>query len=121
MENKLALLAGNCTLWSKMLLVLLGFVNPMHLLCRETVLKIRLDLVWFLLKKIIKLNYFFKKIKIGLNRPVSILFFRTKTGSNWFGSVFFLFGSGFFQVFFGLSSVRFGFFGFRLIKPNRTG
>jgi len=75
----------------------------------------------------------------------SVRFFRTKTGSNRFGSVFSVlawffpvwlgFGSvwlGFFPIwhglFSGLGSVRFGFFGFRLIKskpnrtePNRTG
>jgi len=82
------------------------------------------------------------RTETGSNRPVSVrfnLFFRKKTGSNrfWlgflgfglvfsgFGSVFsvlarfFRFGSvlaRFFSV-----SVRFGFFGFLLIKPNRTG
>jgi hypothetical protein len=68
----------------------------------------------------------------------SVRFFRTKTGSNRFGSVFSVLAwffpvwlgffpvwlglfSGFFQ--FGFGSVRFGFFGFRLIKskPNRNG
>ena len=63
----------------------------------------------------------------------SVQFFRTKTGSNRFDSVFFrcglvfsvwlgfaLFFSGFFRFGFGL--VRFGFFGSRLkkSKPNRT-
>ena len=48
-------------------------------------------------------------------------FFRTKTGSNRFGSVFSVLSS----VFFGLAQffpvwVRFGFFGFSLIKQNRT-
>jgi len=63
----------------------------------------------------------------------SVRFFREKTSSNRFGSVFwfwlgffslarfFRFGSVFFL--FGFGSVRFGFFGFFLIKlkPNRTG
>jgi hypothetical protein len=61
----------------------------------------------FYKKIVIKLN-FFKKTETGSNRLVSIRFFRTKTGSNWFGSVFlvwlcFLFGLGsvrFFQLFF---------------------
>ena len=71
--------------------------------------------IQFLLKKITKPNFFFLK----------------KAGSNWFGSVlaqFFPVWLGFFLVwlvFSGFSSVwvRFGFFGFRLIKPklNRTG
>jgi len=54
--------------------------------------------------------------------------FWTKTGSNQFGSVFFdlarfLFGLARFFLFFGLGLVRFGIFGFKLIKPkpNRTG
>jgi len=51
-------------------------------------------------------------------------YFRTKTYSNWFGLVFFgltLFFSGLAWFFF-VVWVRFGFFGFRLIKPklNRT-
>jgi hypothetical protein len=58
--------------------------------------------------------FFYKKTETGSNRPVSVRFglFRTKTGSNRLGSVFL-----------GLSSVRFGFLGFKLIKPkpNRTG
>jgi len=66
--------------------------------------------VWFgfYKKKLIKLK-FKKKTK-----PVQTVWFCwTKTGSNRFGSVFRL----------GFGSVRFGFFGFRLIKPkpNRTG
>jgi len=76
-------------------------------------------LVFFL--KIIKLNLFFKKTETTSNRPVLVLFFRTKTGSNRFGSVF-LFWLGFFRfglVFF-LVWVRFGFFGFRLIKLKQT-
>ena len=52
--------------------------------------------------------FFFKKtrnqIETGSNRPVSVWFFKTKTGSNWFGSVLARFGS----VFFGSGSVRFG-------------
>jgi hypothetical protein len=77
-----------------------------------------------------------KKTKTGSNWPVSVRFFRAKTGLAWFfrfgsvlarffsglarcfrfGSVFFRFGS----VFFGSGSVRFGFFGSRLkkLKPN---
>jgi len=63
------------------------------------------DYFWFglvFIKKVIKPNFFLKKPK-----PVQTdrfgLVFGTKTDSNRFGSVFF----------------RFGFFGFRLIKPNR--
>jgi hypothetical protein len=41
----------------------------------------------------------------------SIRFFRIKIESNRFGSVFL----------FGFDSVRFGFFGFRLIKPKPNG
>jgi len=82
-----------------------------------------------------------KKLKPNRNQFIptgfgSVWFFRTKTNSNrfgsfflfWlsffrFGSVFFRFWLGFFLIFFSLGSVRFGFFGFRLIKPkpNRTG
>jgi len=51
--------------------------------------------VRFLSKKATKPN-FLKKPKTGSNRPVSVWFFRTKTSSNRFGSVFF-----------GLGSVRF--------------
>jgi len=43
-------------------------------------------------------------------------FFRAKTGSNRFGSVFPVW-LGFFPVF---CRFRFGFFGFLVIKPNRT-
>jgi len=83
----------------------------------------------FIKKKSNQTEIFFKKnrnrTKTGSNQPVSVRFFRTKTGSNRFGSVFsvlarfFRFGS----VFFSLGSVRFDFLGFRLIKPklNRTG
>jgi hypothetical protein len=48
----------------------------------------------------------------------SIRFFRIKIESNRFGSVF----SGLARFFlFGFDSVRFGFFGFRLIKPKPNG
>jgi hypothetical protein len=66
--------------------------------------------------KIIKLIFFLKNrnwTETGSNRPVSVRFFRTKTGSNWFGSIFlvwlgffglarffFLIWLGFFPVFF---------------------
>ena len=61
-----------------------------------------------LIKKIIKLKFFLKeKTETGSNWPVSVRFFMIKTGSNRFGSVFF-----------GLGSARFGFFRFRLIKPE---
>jgi hypothetical protein len=82
----------------------------------------------FYQKKITKPNFFLKKTETGSNRPVSVWFFRTKTGSTglaqfflfgsvfsglarffsvWldFGLVFFRFGSVFFPVFF--DSVRF--------------
>ena len=43
----------------------------------------------FYQKKVTKLNFFFlKKIETSSNRPISVRFFRTKTGSNRFGSVF---------------------------------
>jgi hypothetical protein len=63
-----------------------------------------------------------KKNKRNWFKPTgfgSVRFFRTKTGSNWFGSVFSVW-LGFFPVFFRFD---FGFFDFRLIKPkpNRTG
>jgi hypothetical protein len=48
-------------------------------------------LVWFLSKKITKPKFVFeKKTETGSNRPVSVRFgfFRAKTGSNRFGSVF---------------------------------
>jgi hypothetical protein len=81
--------------------------------------------------------FFFKKKTETEPKPVqtdrfwfgSVRFFREKTGSNRFGSVFRFdsvfsvwlgFGSvwlGFFPVFF---SVRFGFSGSRLKKPNRS-
>ena len=58
-------------------------------------------------------NQFFFLIRIGSNRPVSVRFgyFRIKTGF-----------SGLARFFFVLSvSIRYDFFGLRLIKPNRTG
>jgi hypothetical protein len=67
--------------------------------------------IQFLSKKIIKSNLK-KKTETGSNRLVSVRFFRTKTDSNRFGSVFFRYDSFFFGW------VRFG---FRLIKPNQTG
>ena len=69
-------------------------------------------LIWFLLKKIIKLNFFNKKTETGLNRPVLVRFssfLRQKsvqTGFARFGSVFTVF-FWFGLVFSGLSSVLF--------------
>ena len=88
--------------------------------------------VRFLLKKITKLKFFFeKKTETGSNRPVSVRFFRAKTGSNRFGSVFLVLArffpvlARFFSVFSGFLSVSvwFGFFSFLFIKPkpNRIG
>jgi len=60
-----------------------------------------------------------KPVQTGLAR-----FFRFWLGFLSFGSVFSGFGSVFFglaRFFFGFLSVRFGFFGFLVIKPNRTG
>jgi len=74
------------------------------------------NLIQFLLKKIVKLNFFLNQN--WFKRPVSVWFFRTKTDSNRFGSVFPVWLC-FFQ--FRFDSVRFGFFSFRLIKLNRTG
>jgi len=63
-----------------------------------------------------------KKTKIGSNRPVSVRFgfleqkpVQTGLARLWLG--FFLFGSvfSFFFVW-----IQFGFFNFRLIKPNQT-
>jgi len=88
-------------------------------------------LVWFLSKKITKLNFFFKiRNRVKPTGFGSVQFFRAKTGSNRFGSVFpvwlgfglvfsvlarffpvlawfFWFGSVFFPVFFCFGSVRF--------------
>jgi hypothetical protein len=86
----------------------------------------RFGLVWFLSKKNNQTNFFKKnwnRTETGSNRPVSVWFFRAKTGSNRFGS-FFRFGlvfsclARFFSVW-----VRFGFSGSRLKKPkpNQTG
>jgi len=80
---------------------------------------------------------FFKKknrnrTETGSNRPVSVRFFRAKTGSNrfWLGffrfdsvfsvlARFFRFGSVFFRFFVGFGSVRFfRFFGYKT-EPNR--
>ena len=104
--------------------------------------------VWFLSKKVTKPKLFFfeKKPKPNRNRvkPTgfgSVRFFRAKTGSNRFGSVFpvlarfsrfwlgffrfwlgfFRFGSVFFPVFCRFGSVRLVFFIFLVIKPNLTG
>ena len=47
------------------------------------------DSVRFLSKKVTKVNFFKKQTtETDSNRPVSVWFFRTKTGSNRFGSVF---------------------------------
>jgi hypothetical protein len=70
-------------------------------------------LIRFLSKKVTKPNFFFfKKTEIGSNRPVSVRFFREKTGSNRFGSVFPVLTrfSRFFPVFFGLARFFFRFF-----------
>jgi hypothetical protein len=53
------------------------------------------------IKKSNQTKFFFKKTKTGSNRLVSVQFFRIKTGSNLFGSVFSslaLFFSRFFSV-----------------------
>jgi hypothetical protein len=53
--------------------------------------------IWFLLKKITKLNFFFlKKTKTGSNQPVSVRFSflgqkPVQLGFSWFGSVFSVF------------------------------
>jgi len=84
--------------------------------------------VRFLSKKVIKPK-FKKKTKLNRNRikPTgfsSVLFFRAKTGSNRFGSVFpvlarfFRFGSVFFPVFFGFGSVWFFQFSAYKTEPN---
>jgi hypothetical protein len=62
------------------------------------------------------IKFFFKKNQNRF-KPTgfsSVRLFRTKTGSNWFGSVI----SGLARFFSGFGSVRF--FCFTLIKPNRT-
>ena len=76
--------------------------------------------VWFLSKKSNQSKiFFFKKTETGSNRLVSVRFFRPKTGSNWFGSVF-QFDSVLAQFFsdLNLGLFWFDFFGFRLIKPK---
>jgi len=81
--------------------------------------------------------FFLKKKNLNRVKPTgfgSVRFFRAKTGSNRFGSVFPVLArfSQFWLGFFGLArffsgflsvSVRFGFFSFLVIKPkpNRTG
>jgi hypothetical protein len=76
------------------------------------------------IKKSNQTEFFFlkKKTETGSNRPVSVRFgfFREKTGSNWFGSVFPVLAR---FSWFWLGLARFGFFGFLFIKPkpNRTG
>jgi hypothetical protein len=72
-------------------------------------------LVWFLLKKIIKFNFFlFKKTKTGSNRPVSVRFgFLGQKPVQTGLAQFFRFGlvlARFFSSFFSLSSVRFFWF-----------
>jgi len=69
------------------------------------------------IKKKLPNEIFFKKnqnrTETSSNRPVR--FFRTKTGLNRFGSVFSCLTRFFL---FGFDSIRFDFFGFRLIKPK---
>jgi hypothetical protein len=72
----------------------------------------------FIKKNITKLNFFLKKSKPNRNRfkPTGFgSFFKTKTGSNLFGSVF----SGLTRFFLGFFRFRFGFFDFGFIKSNR--
>jgi hypothetical protein len=61
-----------------------------------------------------KSNQNIKKTKTGSNRLVLVRFLGQKPVQNRFGSVF----SGLAR-FFRFGSVLFGFFGFKLIKPNR--
>ena len=78
--------------------------------------------VWFLSKNKNQIKIFLKKkTETGSNRPVSVRFFRTKTSSNRFGSVFpvwlgflgfFQFGSVFFWFWLGFSGLA-RFFRFR--------
>jgi len=91
--------------------------------------------VWFLSKKVTKLKFFFKKTRnrteTGSNRPVSVFLGQkpVQTDLAQFSLFFFLVLAWFFRFWLGLArfflvfSVRFGFFGFLLIKPksNRTG
>ena len=60
------------------------------------------------IKKINQTDFFYKKTKTGSNRPVSVRFFRTKTGL-----------ARFFLGFFGLGSVRF--FRFYAYKTEQVG
>jgi len=85
------------------------------------------------IKKNNQTEIFFKKnwnrTETRSNRPISVLFgsvrfFREKTGSNQFGSVFPVWlGSGSVLARFFSVSVRFSFFSFLFVKPkpNRTG
>ena len=89
-------------------------------------------LVWFLLKKIIKLVFFFKNPKLVQTDRFWFGYFGKKPAQTglvrffWFGSVFFRFWLGFFWFglalfwFFFTVWVQFGliFFSFRLIKPK---
>jgi len=87
--------------------------------------------IWFLSKKVTKPKFFFFKknqnrTETGSNRSVSVRFFRAKTGSNRFGSVFrFWLGFlGFGSVFSGFCSVFFGlarFFWFGSVFPVWLG
>jgi len=77
--------------------------------------------VRFLSKKYNQAGFFFKKNqnRTGSNRPASVRFgyFRKKpvqTGFSWFFP-----GWLGFSFRFGFGSIRFGFFSFRLIKPNQ--
>jgi len=82
------------------------------------------------IKKNNKTEFFLKKTETEL-KSVQTDRFRFRFGSVFLGqkpvwlsfSVLARFDSVFFPVFFGLGSVRFSFFGFRLIKPkpNQTG
>jgi hypothetical protein len=88
--------------------------------------------VRFLLKKTNQTDFFLNRNRFKPTGFGSVRFFRTKTGSNRFSSVFSGFGSvfpvwlGFAQFVSGLARfffffsvwVRFGFFGFLLIKPK---
>ena len=79
-------------------------------------------LIWFLSKKLTKLNFFLKKNQNRF-KPTDFGSFRfsflgqkpVQLGFSWFGSVFSVF-CRFWLGFF--SSVRFSFFSFRLIKPK---
>jgi hypothetical protein len=122
---------------------IIGATKNKHLLIYSQVGVIISGSVWFLSKKITKPKFFLKKKQTETEpKPgqtdqfrfgsVWFSFFRAKTGSNRFGSVFpvlarfFRFGSvfpvwlGFGSFFSGFLSVsvRFGFFGFLFIKPK---